>query len=168
MAKSKLAGSAVLSDCGKYRYVLTRSLNSPLRWVKPCLFIMLNPSTADAENDDPTIRRCIGFAEKWHATHLTIVNLFALRSTDPKALSMSIDPVGPENDHYLAEQIQRHTLGIVCAAWGAHPFAQKRAAEFVDTHGEVLECLGTTKAGYPRHPLYVKNQTTRIKYGIRP
>jgi hypothetical protein len=147
--------SAVISPCGRYRYVLHRELPQPLRWVKPALFIMLNPSTADATQDDPTIRRCIGFAKYWGCTSLTVVNLFALRSTDPSGLAIDHDPVGPDNDTHIAEQIRLHSLGVIVGAWGAHPFARKRAEEVMQKHGP-FSCLGTTKAGAPRHPLYVK------------
>lgn len=144
--------SAVISDCGKYRYVLKRSLGSVLRWYKPMLFIMLNPSTADAMTDDPTIRKCMGFAKREGMTHITVVNLFALRSTFPKQLKLADDPVGPLNDQYLDEEIKRHA--VVVAAWGAHQFALGRALKVYREHQPFM-CLGTTKHGCPRHPLYV-------------
>ena len=147
---------AEISPCGKYRYTLTRKLNCPLRWVRPALFIMLNPSTADAVQNDPTIRRCISFAEREGCTSLTVVNLFALRATKPYVLTQCEDPVGPLNDQRIAEQIEKHWNGIVVAAWGSHSFAKKRAQEIKDKFGPFL-CLGITQGGYPRHPLYLRS-----------
>ncbi len=154
--------SAVISDCGRYRYVLQRSLGGFLRWHRPMLFIMLNPSTADAMVDDPTIRRCISFAKREGMTHLTVVNLFALRATDPRELELAHDPVGPENDRHLEEQVGKHRNGSVVAAWGAHEFAKRRAAAVLAKFGP-LHCLGLTKAGHPRHPLYVKGDQPLVE-----
>ena len=150
--------SAIISEDGKYRYVLRRSLGSVLRWYKPVLFIMLNPSTADAETDDPTIRRCMAFAKRSGATHLNVVNLFALRATDPKELLKAEDPIGPENDNYIAEEIRKNGMLPTVCAWGSHKFAKKRAMEVL-SHGAPggFVCLGQTKDGSPKHPLYLKS-----------
>lgn len=145
--------SAAISPCGQYRYVLRRSLGSILRWHRPMLFIMLNPSTADALQDDPTIRRCISFAKREGATHLHVVNLFAYRSTDPKQLKLVADPVGPENDRHIKEEIAG--AWKTCAAWGANHFAMIRGSEVYEIGKPNLLCLGRTKGGYPKHPLYV-------------
>lgn len=125
---------------------------------------MLNPSTADAELDDPTIRRCISFAKREGCTELTVVNLFAYRSTDPKQLYKVDDPIGPQNDFYIKQAIRAHDMGIVIAAWGAHPIAINRAKEILamPEFADVL-CLGTTKKGAPRHPLYVKSDAQFIE-----
>lgn len=152
-----LESSAVLSDCELYRYRLTR------RWGTSKLiaaFVMLNPSTADAQADDPTIRRCMGFARSWGYDGIEVVNLFALRSPDPEDLrdnmEAGIDPVGPDNDRHLDEVAGRSAKLI--AAWGAHPFAKDRVRAFLALKGvgSIVECLGTTKDGSPRHPLYVR------------
>lgn len=84
--------AAVLSPCGRYRYELTR------RWAPGPLvgWVMLNPSRADAHTDDPTVRRCVGFAHRWGYGGLIIRNLYALRATDPAALADHLDPVGPD------------------------------------------------------------------------
>lgn len=149
--------SAVISDCGRYRYKLTRQIPQPIRWVRPCLFIMLNPSTADAEQDDPTIRRCIRFAKREGCTRLTVVNLFALRATDPMELRKAEDPEGPFNDGYLLGAIEEHLkTGVVVAAWGADPFATRRA-EWLRNQIPPIECLGITKSGAPKHPLYLRS-----------
>jgi hypothetical protein len=163
MRRESVQGDAVLSGCGKYRYVLRRSLGSALRWYRPMLFIMLNPSTADATQDDPTIRRCIAFAKREGMTHLTVVNLFALRATDPRELELADDPIGPENDRHISEEVAKHR-GCVVAAWGAHQFAKPRAEAVLALYGP-LYCLGKTKAGYPRHPLYVKGDQPFIELG---
>lgn len=146
--------SAVISPCGKYRYVLTRSLHSVCRWYRPILFIMLNPSTADAEVDDPTIRRCMKFGESFNMTHLTVVNLFAYRATDPNILARAKDPIGPDNDQHLIDQIEKHRNSLIIAAWGAHPFAKERGESLARRLGP-FQCLGTTKDNAPRHPLYL-------------
>lgn len=158
-------GAAIISPCGKYRYVLRRSLGSILRWHRPILFVMLNPSTADSHKDDPTIRRCMAFAKREGCTQLTVVNLFALRATDPKELKMASDPVGPANDDYLRDEINQHQISPIVCAWGAHPIATLRAAEVLKKFEADLCCLGTTKKGAPRHPLYVKSDQPLERYG---
>lgn len=151
---------ATFSDCRAYRYVLWRiwSEDSPYLNV-----IGLNPSTADETVDDPTIRRCIGFARDWGFGGLVMTNLFAFRSTDPKGLTTVADPVGPKNDGFLDYWA---ASGTPLAAWGAHPLAQQRAADVMRFIGDFeVECLGLTKGGAPRHPLYVPKVTQRIRYG---
>lgn len=142
--------SAVISDCGRYRYMLTRG-TGPRRLV----FIMLNPSTADAETDDPTIRRCTGFAATLGYTGIIVLNLYAFRATQPAALWSQSDPVGPSNDMYLPALAGDDT--IVCA-WGANakPDRVAHVAALLREAGARLMCLGTTKSGAPRHPLYVR------------
>lgn len=155
------AGSwAWLSDDLTYRYRLGRrwSEDGPLD-----VWVMLNPSTADAEQDDPTIRRCKGFSALWGAGGIVVVNLFALRSTDPAALARHPDPIGPANDDNIAQVAARaqEDGGRVIAAWGAHPMAGPRARivhRVISEHATVF-CLGGTKAGAPRHPLYVRSST---------
>lgn len=144
---------AVISEDGRYRYSLTR------RWSERALMVwcMLNPSTADAHVDDPTIRRCIGFALREGYGGIHVVNLMAYRATDPGDCLAQSDPIGPENDDYL-ERAARSASLVVCA-WGA------RAPEWIvrrgichlagDVAGAGLVCLGKTKDGSPRHPLYV-------------
>ena len=152
---------AVLSPDEKYRYLLTRELGDGA----PLVFIMLNPSTADAEVDDPTIRRCIRFAARENAGHLVVVNLFALRATDPRELARDPDPVGPRNDEFILMHCGPGAR--IVAAWGAHPFAAARArtvARMVAGSGARLECLGVTKDGHPRHPLYVRADAPLVPY----
>ncbi len=143
--------SAVISDDGVYRYLLTRS-----RAAGPDLtFIMLNPSTADDRVDDPTIRRVLGFAWREGAGRLVVVNLYGLRATDPKELARHPEPVGPRNDEFIRLHCQPRAL--VVAAWGNS--GGLRAAYVTDmltARGVRLMCLGRTRSGEPRHPLYVR------------
>lgn len=143
--------SAVLSPCRTWRYALER------RWGSGpfCLFVMLNPSTADESEDDPTIRRCIGFARSWGYGGLLVGNLYALRATNPAELAKAEDPVGPDNMTWLGTLAVRSSL--VVAAWGAHPMAKKQAQELIGWgHLGNFTVLGLTKSGHPRHPLYMR------------
>lgn len=138
-----------------YRYELERRLGGLFEAPRTVLFVMLNPSTADAETDDATIRRCKGFARAWGFTELRVANLFAMRATDPRELFRAADPVGPDNDQVLAREISRADL--IVAAWGVHGTFLDRDRQVVAAHPDVLwTCLDTTKDGYPRHPLYVR------------
>ena len=151
---------AIISPCGKYRYLLTRTWNR----VDPSLcFIMLNPSTADASIDDPTIRRCIGFARQFGYGGIRVVNLYALRATDPKELWRVDDPVGPENDGRI---VYAATDCDVILAYGSHA-KPKRIREVLSL---LKECEATTYAlkltrkGNPQHPLYLPNASKMIPY----
>jgi hypothetical protein len=124
-------------------------------------FIMLNPSTADAEADDPTIRRCIQFAKRENCGSIMVANLFALRSTNPENLFGTEDPVGPENDHFIQNLVERID-GPLVGAWGAHAMANYRAIDVIEICGSRLKCLGKTKHGSPRHPLYVKGDAPLV------
>jgi hypothetical protein len=157
-------GSASISADGRYRYDLTRrwgdSELGPL-----AVFIMLNPSTADAGIDDPTVGRCRDFARSWGFDGLRVLNAYALRSTDPRGLWLVDDPVGPGNNAAILaglEQAARDGAPVV-VAWGVH--ARLERAAYVHgasvVAGVQLECLGTTKAGAPRHPLYLRGDTPR-------
>lgn len=155
--------SAIISQCGQYRYMLSRA--GDLHATRgPALFIMLNPSTADAELDDPTIRRCRGFAQTWGCNGIQVVNLYALRSTDPEGLWDHPDPVGPENDNWLARMALAATE-VVCA-WGvnAQPSRVSEVAAMLAEARVQLKCLGTTKSGAPRHPLYVRGDQPLIDW----
>jgi len=154
-------GSAVFSRCGRYRYVLRREWDSSRDAV---LFIGLNPSTADARRDDPTIRRCIGFARSWGYGAVIVANLFAFRATDPAKLKVAGDPVGPRNDRWLARL--RGEAGMTVAAWGVHGKLRSRDEEFLAEGGE-LYCLGRTKGGCPRHPLYLRGDAGVVRFAPR-
>lgn len=141
---------AIFSECRKYRYVLHRIWQPKKAGVA---FVGLNPSTADANVDDPTIRRCIGYAERWGYGGIFMVNLFAYRATDPKVLKTVSDPVGQLNDIYLLANTGTGQLTICC--WGSHGVYMDRAADVLclieDPH-----YLKLTKSGQPGHPLYLK------------
>lgn len=147
---------AVLSPCGTYRYSLERRWKSGPRLV----FVMLNPSTADEREDDPTIRRCLGFAKDNGFSAIAVVNLFALRATDPTEVPRHPRPIGKHNDHHIEVETQ-NPADTVVVAWGAAGDAYGgRVSDVVCTIGrDDLRCLGTTKTGQPRHPLYVAANT---------
>ncbi|MGV9836633.1 DUF1643 domain-containing protein [Nocardia niigatensis] len=151
-----LRGAAEVSADGVYRYELSR------RWADgPVMgWVMLTPSTASADIDDPTIRRCIAFAKSWGYSGIVVRNLFALRATDPCALAAHPDPVGPDNDAYLA-RCGREEMAVL--AWGARGHERGRAAEVLAllARDQVeLYRLGTTSTGEPRHPLYLPKTST--------
>lgn len=157
---------ALLSDDQLYRYALWRVWGP-----HTCLrFVMLNPSTADATLDDPTIRRCVGFARREGYDGLVVLNLYAYRATDPRALLACADAVGPLNNLHLTTHLAAAALAgePVVAAWGAnaHP---RRAREVLDLteHRVDWRCLGTTKDGHPRHPLYVKGDQPLVPFVAR-
>ena len=149
-----MKGTALISDCKKYRYILSRIWDSSLPSVT---FLMLNPSTADADKDDPTIRRCINYAKAWGFGHLDVVNLFAYRATDPKKLLESDDPIGEMNIYsiYTACKTGEYT---VCA-WGNSSIVDKLLRKFPDYKPlkdvENLKFLEMSKDGTPKHPLYL-------------
>lgn len=137
----------------RYRYRLWRRWDPSLPIVAFC---MLNPSTADESTDDPTIRRCIGFARSWGYGGLEVVNLFALRATDPRELRLARDPIGCLNDAYVLDAAARSAAIVI--AWGAHGVFRARGAaalELLSPRAQLL-ALGWTKAGEPRHPLYLR------------
>jgi len=125
---------------------------------------MLNPSTADALKDDPTIRRCAGFTRDWGGDSFEVVNLFALRATDPRELMKHADPYGPANDTQLRISLRKRWLHVV-AAWGRADAVPRDRVRGYESYlqrldrGDRLECLGVTKGGHPRHPLYVPRAT---------
>lgn len=149
----RMQRSADLSACRIYRYALWR------RWGPGAyaMFIGLNPSTADEMNDDPTIRRCIGFARAWGYDALCMANLFAYRATDPADMKKAVDPIGGANDHVLTTLARG--AGIVVAAWGAHG-TYKRRDQSVRLLVNDLHYLRLTKDGHPGHPLYLPGTLT--------
>lgn len=148
---------ADISKCGKYRYALWRGWNidAPCKQV---VFVGLNPSTADAMNDDPTIRRCVGFAKSWGFNRLVMVNAFAFRATNPKDMKAAENPIGDENEKTLKFWARR--ADSIIAAWGGN-CDEARELEVCQTIGQPIWCLGKTKAGRPKHPLYLKADTER-------
>ncbi|MBD2460605.1 DUF1643 domain-containing protein [Oscillatoria sp. FACHB-1407] len=154
---------AIFDSTGTYRYTLWREWgNSP-----KVVFVMLNPSTADADRNDPTIRRCIGLAQMWGFGALEVVNLFAYCATHPTELRQATDPIGVENDRYLLQAVQRSDRTIL--AWGNWGSLHQRDRCVLDLLAQhtPLYCLGMNQSGQPRHPLYVKRNVALIPISVR-
>lgn len=149
---------AVLSPCWKYRYSLIR------RWgTGPhVVFIGLNPSTADARLDDPTIRRCMVFAEDWGFSAIRMLNLFAYRATKPEDMLAATDPVGPFTDRLLMAHTEG--AGAIVAAWGIHGVHQGRDEQVKEMFKGRLSYLRLTKEGHPGHPLYLPKTLTPVPW----
>lgn len=152
---------AIFSPSKKYRYVLKRQWQDGDNF---CMFICLNPSTADENKDDPTVRKIINYAKRWGFDGVFVLNLFAYRSTDKSRLKYVEAPIGFYNDDYLKEYINKASQIIV--AWG-------RDGRAVNHHWERLVkcllpkdvyCLGINKDGTPKHPLYLSDITERRLY----
>jgi hypothetical protein len=157
--RSKQRG-AIFDETRQYRYSLWRSWEDRNNRVA---FILLNRSQANEVNDDPTIRRCIGFAKAWGYSSMEIVNLFAYCATKVSRLRKASDPIGSENDTYILQAAERASL-LICAwgnwvcLWGRNLEVQSLLQEFDSG------CLGLTSRGHPRHPLYLPKQTAIIRY----
>lgn len=153
--------AATFDPTGHYRYSLKRQWDATAPAIA---FVMLNPSTANAEWDDPTVRRCIRLAQSWGFGTLEVVNLFAWCATHPRELRRAAEPVGPENDRYLQAAAQQASCLILAWGNGGGLYQRDRA---------VLEllipyrcyCLGKTQTGHPRHPLYLRRDVTRHPIG---
>lgn len=159
MVQTELAGTARIE--GPYRYNLWRTWGDPEG--PYALFCMLNPSTADAKQDDPTIRRCIYFAQREGMDRLCVVNLYAFRATDPAELFKAKDPIGPNNDQWIETEAERASLLI--AAWGTKAKADRAARVnwLLRKHGP-LRCLRITKERDPGHPLYIPKSAELVLY----
>lgn len=143
--------NAVISDCQKYRYKLTRLWDENLPYVH---FVGLNPSTADAVINDPTITRCINFAKSWGYGGLIMTNLFAYRTPEPRILfAYNGDIIGPENDRYIQQGFAKAEKTVV--AWGNHGIYNNRSVQVVRMLPEVY-CLKINQSGQPAHPLYLR------------
>ena len=160
-----VVGEAHFSDCENYRYWLTRSWDSSKDSIA---WILLNPSTARADVDDPTIRRCTNYSKQWGYGSLVILNTFALRSTDPRQLKEVDDPVGPENDWHIA--LWAISVSQCMVGWGTHGSYKQRGESVVymlRRWGVDPYCLGATKHGYPKHPLYLKNSLEPVPFDFK-
>lgn len=161
MTTEYLAASADISEDGVYRYRLVRRWADPLHHLP---FIMLNPSTADGLADDPTIRRCVGFAKAHGYTGIAVYNLYAYRATDPLELWSAqrdgVDIVGPDNDRRLTNLFTwaQEAMVPIVAAWGANAKLE-RVNQIIGMPGAELAlwALGETRDGAPRHPLYLRS-----------
>lgn len=156
-----------MSKCGMYRYDLVRQESelSQFSAVPTGVFVMLNPSTADAAIDDPTIRRCWAFAQAWGKKKLIVLNLYACRATDPRDIMEFDDPVGPLNDQYLIDAGKAYPEFVV--AWGKNAPKErvKQVVEMLTSNGAKLFCLGTNKDGSPKHPLYLRADAQLVPWG---
>lgn len=144
--------SAHISDCEKYRYALWRTWDKNLEY---CTWVMLNPSTADADNDDPTIIRCMNYAKAWGYGGILVVNLFSFRATSPKDMKKATNPVCPDYSDDIEDALEWENFPVICA-WGnhgSHRGRDKEVLEIIRQHTQPL-CLKVTKAGQPVHPLY--------------
>lgn len=158
---------AAISPCGTYRYQLERAWDP----TRPTLgFVMLNPSTASATTDDPTIRKCMGFARRLGAGSIRVVNLFAYRATDPddlvRAQRGGVDIEGPENWDHVSSALR--VCDRVLVAWGGQKIATTATVrERLRSAQRPLECLGLTRAGEPRHPLMLSYGTIAERWSPR-
>ncbi|MBD2626879.1 DUF1643 domain-containing protein [Trichormus variabilis] len=148
---------------GNYRYLLGRKWDENFPQVT---FVMLNPSTADHEKDDPTLRKCIKFAAYWGYGSLEVVNLFAYRATKRPDLILSDDPIGIRNNTYI--QLATNRAKEIIVAWGGskYPRIMNRNQEVINLIScKNIYCLGSlTKDGHPRHPLYLPLITERMPF----
>lgn len=168
------SGECIFSPCRQYRYTLWRELGDPMvNQEQPIgsflIVIGLNPSKADEVQNDPTIRRCIGFAQSWGFRTLCMMNAFAFRATDPKEMKAQADPVGPDNNHHLKQLLFacHNSGGLALAAWGVHGDWNDRDMDIEAMAGNLhvpLHCLGKTRLGQPRHPLYLNKTLQPIPY----
>lgn len=178
---------ATISANGIYRFILWREWRGSaddgtwhwtndhdgngkrIGWPKSCLFIMLNPSTADGELDDPTIRRCVGYAKALKYDRLEVVNLFAYRATDPRQLLRmhhAQDPVGWENQSFIESAAR--DAGIIICAWGAHGGhigQDETVLGWIDSHAQKIHALKLTQDGKPCHPLYLPADSKPFPFG---
>lgn len=181
-----LSGADISPD-GRYRYRLWRewrglesgkhwrwfdaSDGAGKRWGEPlsCVFVMLNPSTADGDKDDPTIRRCVQFAKREGYDRMEVVNLFAHRATDPREIIRMTDkdePYGPRNQSAVEHAAQ--SAGIIICAWGAHGAhlgQDQTVLGWLQGWEVPLMALGFTSGKHPRHPLYVKGDQNLVAFG---
>ncbi len=162
-----MTNTCTFSPCRQYRYTLEHVIDPVLHTSAPrrIMWIGLNPSTADEQQLDPTLRRIRRFSADWGYTAFVMTNLFAFRATDPRVMKRAADPVGPQNDEQLMLTAKR--CEVVMAAWGAHGTFQLRSSlvrKRMSEAGVRLSCLILTKGNHPKHPLYVAASTRRMPY----
>ena len=172
---------AKLSSCGAYRWLLHRPIQSSDQISKQrrvLLFVGLNPSRADGRQDDPTLRRLQGFAHQWGYHHLVVLNLFARISPSPSLLCRCAEPIGAENDlilHSWFQQWAQQPKWDLWLGWGVGGGLRQRDAEVLKMLNDVSDrrgvlsppfVTGLTKAGYPRHPLYLPSDVQRVAWAV--
>ncbi|MEO0358142.1 MAG: DUF1643 domain-containing protein [Pseudomonadota bacterium] len=151
--KGDAPSTAIYSDCERYRYSLTRVWDASGRKV---LFVMLNPSTATEVQNDPTVERCERRARTLGFGAFQVTNIFAWRDTDPKKMRAAVEPIGPANDQAIRDGAG--WADQVIAAWGTHGAHLDRGtavAALLKETGQPIYHLGLSKAGHPKHPLYL-------------
>lgn len=172
--KFPIIGTAIFDPTERYRYTLTRELD-PLN-PQSLLAVCLNPSTATAQENDPTVRRLMGYAHAWGFGRLTVCNVFSFRGTDPKSLYQVADPIGPANDSHIHDEALRHDL-VLCG-WGNHGCEVKSAHGDFTSRGsnvrQLLEAAGVQPMVFglsgklqPLHPLYLANDMPAIPWDSR-
>lgn len=154
------------SPCRRYRYTLEHVIDDVLA-IKPrrVMWVGLNPSTADENVLDPTLRRIRRYSLEWGFTSFIMTNLFAFRSTDPRKMLEQADPVGPLNNVYLKMTALKCELIVAC--WGTHGVHQDRdrqVSTLLSTSHAPIVCLGVNSNGTPKHPLYLKAGAQRVPY----
>lgn len=157
-----MKNTAKLSQCRKYRYALWRTWDDSKPHV---MFVCLNPSTADENTDDPTLRKCISYAKSWGYGGVCMANLFAFRATDPLEMKAAKDPIGKVNDKWLLDLAK--DAGLLVAAWGNDGSFMNRSKEVISLLPN-LHCLKLNKSGEPAHPLYQKAKLEPIKINTKP
>lgn len=151
--KGDAPSTAIYSDCERYRYALTRVWDAAGGRVH---FVMLNPSTATEVQNDPTVERCERRARTLGFGSFTVTNIFAWRDTDPRAMRAATDPIGPHNDTAILDASKQ--ADQIIAAWGTHGAHLGRGTEVEKLLRGLrvpLYHLGLSKAGHPKHPLYI-------------
>jgi hypothetical protein len=163
-AENDVYSEAGYSPCRRYRYTLIRRFGKKSATKKERIaFIGLNPSTATERVNDPTVRRCIGYAQQWGYREFIMLNAFGLRSTDPKGLLKVDDPNGLGNDEAIQTWVKKSSVVVCC--WGVHARLNDRHQELVHylyQWGIRPQCLGVTQAGFPRHPLYLRKDAMLV------
>lgn len=166
--------SAILSDCRRFRFVLHRKTKCPLRWIKPMVFVMINPSTADETINDRTIEKCIKIAENNGHTDIYVVNLFPLRTKDVKEVdhymantaASEYRPIDEQNFVHIDKVVNMLSATVICA-WGKYDKIQSTWAQamiFFRRYKDIeLYCLGVNKDGSPKHPLFLSAKTELIR-----
>jgi len=152
--------AAIFSDCRRYRYTLERYWDSGSPQI---LWVLLNPSTADAKKDDPTNRKGMKFSRRWGYGSCIFVNLFAYRTPHPKEMKKQKDPIGPNNDHIILKQA--HLADTIVVAWGNDGEHLGRDEEVLSLLADFrLMCIGKNSGGQPKHPLYPSYRTALVTY----
>ena len=155
---------AVFSPCKQYRYQLWRRLSRSRRSI---LWLMLNPSTADHKQLDPTVTRCYRYSQQWRYGNFLVANIFAFRATDPKHMYAAKDPVGPANDEAILQYAKQANLIVL--GWGNHGCHRQRSSEVMTLlcsagYAKKLHCLKINNSGEPCHPLYLRADLKPLTY----